>query len=153
MLLNRPGKTDPRSETRTERPGPIPDPTPEICLPKMDPKSELTQTEPYPTQNFLQSCLSWYDKRIWPKISRPEIDPNRTISDPNRNDLKSHLATTWPDPNLTRPVPKPNDPFARSTNMNENARHMMNLTKILAACLNLAIILICCTFLDQIFAL
>ena len=107
---------DPRPETRTERPEPIPDPTRhrKYAHPKVDPKSKLTRIEPYPIRIFLQSCLFWRDKRIWPKISWLEIDLNRTITDPNRNIPKSHLTRTWPNSNLTWPVPESNNPFIRS---------------------------------------
>ena len=102
---------DPKFELND--PDPYPTRHPKYAHSKVDPKSELTRTEPYPIRNFLQSCLFWHDECIWLKISWPEIDPNRTISDSKRSDLKCHLTRTWPDPNLIQPVPEPNDPFAR----------------------------------------
>jgi len=41
MRFVKPGKSDPRSEIRTERPVPIPHPTPEICPPESGPETRI----------------------------------------------------------------------------------------------------------------
>jgi len=85
VLAFRSGKTDRRPETRTERPGAIPDQTSEIVHLKVDPKSELTRTEPYPTRNFLQSCLSLHSKCIGSK----SIDPKSTQTEVHPTQIRS----------------------------------------------------------------
>ena len=55
--LARPGKTDPRPENQTERPGPIPDPTPEICSPKSGPEIRIDMNRTIPDPKFFTKLL------------------------------------------------------------------------------------------------
>ena len=77
--LGRPGKTDPRSEIRTERPGPILDPTPEICLPESGPETRIdpNRTISDPEIFHKVACLG-----MTSVFNQKLVDPNSTRTEP-----------------------------------------------------------------------
>ena len=52
-----PNKTDPRSETRTKQPGPIPDPTPKIYSPESGPETRIDPNRTIPDPKFSTKLL------------------------------------------------------------------------------------------------
>ena len=56
-VLFRLDKTDLRPETQTERPGPISDPTPEICSPESGPKTQIDPSRTMPDPKFSTKLL------------------------------------------------------------------------------------------------
>ena len=89
LTLGRPGKTNPRPETRTEQPRPISDPTPEICSPESGPETriELNWTIPWPEIFYKVACFgmtSIFDQKlIDPTLTRTEPYPTQTETTQN----------------------------------------------------------------------
>jgi len=101
--------------TRTERTEILPEPRPEIS----DLKFTRTENDPYWTElnpNFFFPKSFFFSRKVyWTKNqltwNRPDPKLNRLETEHEPN----HVDPKWPDPKLTRPELKPNDPFARPT--------------------------------------
>ena len=103
-VLPGPDKTDSRSEIRTERPGPIPDLTPEICSSESGPeiRIDLNRTIPnpkFPTKLLVLALRPYLTKNQLTR-NRPEL--NHTRSKPKRPEMSLNPNLTQPEFNLTR---------------------------------------------------
>ena len=95
---NRSSKTNLRLKTRTEWPGPISNPTAEICSPESSHKTRIDPNQTIPDPKFSIMLLIFAWQAYWIKDRLAWNYPDRNSPDPNQTDPKCHLIQnmTWP---------------------------------------------------------
>ena len=101
------GKTNPRSETRTERFGSIPNQTSEIGLPESKSETRIDPSRTMPDLKFFTKLLIFLWQAYWTKnrLTRRQSEPKFTQPKSNQSEMSLNLKH---DPTQTEPNSYPN---------------------------------------------